>query len=140
MSAENVTIVRDAFQVFNTEGIDVALPFFGADAVWYTTDRWVDSAAYRGHDGIRALVAAWLENFDDLGYDVREIHDAQDRVVALVHMTGRIKGTGSPISQPLGFVVSGFRLGTMGEVRAFATWDEALRAAGLRQPQEGGRS
>lgn len=131
MSEENVAIVRAAFGTFNAEGIDAAIPFFGADAVWYTTDRWVDSAAYRGHDGIRALVAAWLENFDDLGYDVREVRDAQDRVVALVHMTGRIKGTDSPISQPLGLVVSEFRSGTFAEVRAFASWDEALSAAGL---------
>jgi ketosteroid isomerase-like protein len=131
MSKENVTIVRDAFRAFNTEGIDAALSFFGRDVVWYTTDRWVDGSAYRGHDGMRTLTAAFTENFDDLRFEVGDIHDAQDRVVALIHMTGQIKGSESPISQPVGLVVSDFRSGTFGEVRAFARWDAALKAVGL---------
>lgn len=131
MSEENVTIVRDAFRAFNTEGIDAALSFFGPDVVWYTTDRWVDGSAYRGHDGMRTLTAAFTENFDDFRFDVGDIYDAQDRVVALIHMTGQIKGSESPISQPVGLVVSDFRSGTFGEVRAFAAWDAALKAVGV---------
>ena len=34
--------------------------------------------------------------------------------------------------EPLGLVVSDFRDGTVGEIRAFASWQEALEAAGLR--------
>jgi ketosteroid isomerase-like protein len=133
LSKENVTIVGLAFRAFNTEGIDVALSFFGPDFVWYTTDRWVDSAAYRGHDGMRSLTAAFTENFDDFRFEVCDLRDAKDRVIALIHMIGRIKGSESPISQPAGLVVSDFRSGTFGEVRAFATWDEALKAAGVAE-------
>jgi hypothetical protein len=46
-------------------------------------------------------------------------------------MTGRIKHSGTEVSQRIGFVVSGFRDGTFGEVRAFQSWPEALKAAGL---------
>ena len=131
MSQENATVVRDAFCAFNTQGIDAALAFFAEDLVWYTTDRWVDGSAYRGHDGMRRLTAAFTENFDDLRFEVGDVRDAQDCVVALIHMTGRIRESESPISQPVGLVVSDFRSGTFGEIRAFATWDEALEAAGL---------
>jgi ketosteroid isomerase-like protein len=131
MSKANVTIVQDAFRAFNTHGIDAALSFFGPDVVWYTTDRWVDGSAYRGHDGVRTLTAAFAENFDDLRFEVSDVHDAQDRVVALIHMTGQIKGSESRISQTIGLVVSDFRSGTFGEVRAFATWDDALKAVEL---------
>jgi ketosteroid isomerase-like protein len=99
--------------------------------VWYTTDRWVDGSAYRGHDGMRTLTASFTENFDDLRFEVRDIRDAQDRVAALIRMTGRIKGSESPISHPVGLVVSDFRSGTFGEVHAFAAWDEALKAVGM---------
>ncbi len=131
MSQENITLVRGAFRTFNTKGIDAALSFFARDFVWYPTDRWVDGSAYRGHDGMRSLTAAFTENFDDLRFEVGDVRDARDRVVALIRMTGRIKGSESPISQPIGLVVSEFRSGTFAEVRAFASWDEALRAAGL---------
>jgi ketosteroid isomerase-like protein len=131
VSQENVEIVRNAFQTFGAEGIDAALPFFSPDLVWYPTDRWLDGSAYRGHDGMRKLSAAFSENFDDFRYDVHDIRDAQDGVVALVDMTGRIKHSESEVSQRLGFMVSGFRDGTFREVRAFPSWSEALEAAGL---------
>ena len=63
MSQGNVEIVRNAFQTLGTEGIDAALAFVSPDVVWYPTDRWLDDSAYRGHDGMRRLSAAFSENF-----------------------------------------------------------------------------
>ena len=131
MSQENVEIVRDAFQTFSAEGIEAALAFYAPDCVWYPTDRWLEGSAYRGHDGMRRLEAAFSENFDGFRYEVHDLRDAQDRVVALIDMTGRIKHAGAEVSQRLGFVVSGFRDGTFQDVRAFPNWDEALEAVGL---------
>ena len=51
--------------------------------------------------------AAFSENFDDFRYEVHDIRDAQDRVVALVDMIGRIKHSGAEVSQRLGFVIVG---------------------------------
>ena len=99
----------------------------------YTTDRWLDGSAYRGHDGIRRLDAAFAENFDDWRFEVRNIRDAHDQVVALTEMVGRIRGSASSVSQQVGFVISDFRGGTIGNVRAFATWADALDAAGLSE-------
>ena len=133
MSQENVEIVRSAFHTFGAEGIDAALSCFSPDVVWYPTDRWLDGSAYRGHDGMRRLATAFSENFDDFGYDVHDIRDAHDRVVALVDMTGRIKHSRAEVSQRLGFVISGFREGTFREVRAFPSWSDALKAVGLEE-------
>lgn len=132
MSDENVEIVRNAFQTFGAQGIDAALSFCSPDVVWYPTERWLDSSAYRGHDGMRTIAAAFSENFDDFRYDVQDIRDAHDRAVALVVMTGRIKHSESEISERLGFVISGFHDGTFGELRAFPDWSEALEAVGRR--------
>jgi ketosteroid isomerase-like protein len=133
MSRENVEIVRNAFQTFSAEGIGAALSFFSPDVVWYPTDRWLDGSAYRGHDGMRRIEAAFSENFDDFGFQVHETRDVQDRVVARVDMTGRIKHSGSEVRQRLGFVISGFRDGTFREVHVFSTWSEALGAVGLEK-------
>jgi ketosteroid isomerase-like protein len=133
VSQQNVETVRNAFQIFSAKGIDAALSCFSPDVVWYPTDRWLDDSAYRGHEGMRSLVAAFSENFDDFRYDVHDVRDAQDGVVALVDMIGRIKHSGSEVSQRLGFVVSGFRDGTFREVRAFPSWHDALEAVGLEE-------
>jgi ketosteroid isomerase-like protein len=133
MSEQNVEIVRNAFHTFGTEGVDAALAFFAPDVVWYPIDRWLDGSTYRGHDGIRTLSAAFSENFDDFHYDVHDIRDAQDRVVALVDMTGRIQHSDSEVSQRRAFVISGFVDGTFGEVRTFPNWSDALEAVGLAE-------
>ena len=73
MSEENMELVRRAFQTFAAEGIDAALSFFAPDCVSYTTDRWLDGSAYRGHDGMRRLAAGWDENLDDYRWEVRDI-------------------------------------------------------------------
>jgi ketosteroid isomerase-like protein len=126
-------IVRNAFQTFSAEGIDAALAFFAPDVVWYPIDRWLDGSAYRGHDGMRTLAAAFSENFDDFRYDVHDIRDAHDRVVALVDMTGRIQHSESEVSQRRAFVVSGFLDGRFREVRSFPNWSEALEAVSLAE-------
>ncbi|HWW90801.1 MAG TPA: nuclear transport factor 2 family protein [Solirubrobacteraceae bacterium] len=133
MSQANVELVRDAFQAFATEGIEAALSFFSPDFVWYPTDRWLDASAYRGHDGLRTLDAEFAANFEGYGYEVQDLRDAEDRVVALVYMSGRIKNSGQSVSQPLGLVVEDFHDRTLGQVRAFPSWREALKAVGLAE-------
>jgi ketosteroid isomerase-like protein len=140
MSQQNVELVRNAFQALNTGGIEAALPFFSLDAVWYTTDRWLDGHSYRGHDGMRQLVAAFTENFDGWAYELADIRDVDDRVVALTYMTGRIQNSTQSVSQSLGLVVSDFRGATFGEVRAFPTWNQALEIGGLVDAEETGPS
>ena len=133
MAQENVEIVRSAFQTFGAEGIDAALAYFSPDLVWHTSDRFLEGSAYHGHDGMRTLANTFGENFDDFHWEVHDVRDAGDRVVALCDMTGRIKDSGVEIRQRLGFVVSGFDDGTMRDVRVFQGWPDALSAAGLSQ-------
>lgn len=130
MSQQNVELVRRAFQAFSDGGVEAVLPFFPPDVVWYTTNRWLEDSAYRGHDGMRRLAAAFSENFDEWGYEIGDLRDAQDRVVASVEMTARIKNSGPPISQRLGLLVSDFDGDPFGEIRAFPSWHEALKAVG----------
>jgi ketosteroid isomerase-like protein len=140
MSQANVEIVREAFQTFGSEGIGAALSFFSPNFVWYPTDRWIEGSAYHGHDGMRRLAAAFSENFDDFRYEVRDLRDGQDRVVALIDMLGRSKHSGMDVNQRLGFVVSGFREGTFQKVRAFPSWQDALVAVGpvgVEEPMRG---
>ena len=105
------------------------LPFFAPLVVWYMAPEWVEDPAYRGHGGIRRLDAIWAANFDDWAWEVQEIRDLQERVLVLAEQTGRIKISGAPIRQPIGIVASDFRNDTIGTVRTFLSWGQALEAA-----------
>jgi ketosteroid isomerase-like protein len=130
VSQQNVEIVHSAFEAFAASGVEAGLSFFAPDVVYDTTDRWPEGSAYRGREGMRALATGWSDNFDSWGYEVEDVRAVGDCVVALTHMVGQIKNSEQSVSQPLGLVFSNFRNGTCGHVRAFATWQEALRAVG----------
>ena len=134
MSQENVEIVRNAMNAYNSGGgIEAMLAFIHSEAVTYPFPEWPEDSVYRGHEGARRLTAVWTEPFDEYAGEVHEIRDCGDQVVWLGWSTGRIKGAGTPIRQPLGAVFSRFRDGMIGEGRFFLTWEEALEAAGLKE-------
>jgi uncharacterized protein len=133
MSRDNVDLVKRTFDAFSSGGVEACLPGFSPDAVIYPFAEWPQSTEYRGHDGLRKLLAEWTDNFDDFAFHVHEVREVGDRVLLLGETTGRIKGSGMPIRQPFGAVFSSFRDGQIGEGHNFLTWDEALEAAGLRE-------
>jgi ketosteroid isomerase-like protein len=133
VSRENVDIVRQAFAVRDSEGVEAALRLFASDVVWYTSDQWLEGSVYRGHEGLRAVEAMWAANIDDWAWALHDIREAGDRVVALSEMTGQIKGSGAPVSRRVGLVVSDIHDGLMGAVRVYSSWREALKAVGLEE-------
>jgi ketosteroid isomerase-like protein len=112
MSQENVEIVRNAMDAYNGGGgIEALLAFIHPKAVTYPFPEWLEDQVCRGHDGARRLAAVWTEPFDEYAGEMREIRDGRDRVVWLGWSTGRIKGAGTSIRQPLGAVFWRFRDG-----------------------------
>ncbi len=110
------------------------LPFLPEDVVWYPFPEWPDGAEARnGHDGVRELMDAWTDSFDEWTTVAHEIRDLGDHVLVLGEIAGRAKGTGVPIRQPLGYVCSDFRGTQIGEIHFFLTLDETLEAAGLSE-------
>ncbi len=102
MSQENVEIVRRTFEQLEKSGVEAALRFLASDVVLYPFPEWVEASEYRGHDGIRRVLAVWTENFDDFTMELQELRDTGDRVVALYEQWGRIKGSGVRVRQPVG--------------------------------------
>ena len=133
MSEENVEVVKRTFDAFSADGVEACLPGFSPDVVIYPFPEWPQQSEYRGHDGLRRLLAEWIDNFDDFAFHVHEVREVGDRVLLLGETAGRIKGSGMPIRQPFGVVFSTFRNGQIGEGRNFLTWDETLEAAGLSE-------
>jgi ketosteroid isomerase-like protein len=131
MSQDNVELVRKVFDAHAAGGIEAVLPFYASDVRMYPGPEWVEDPVYHGHDGVRTLDAEFVENFDDWGWEVHDLRDAGDRIVALVEMKGTIKHSDVPIRFAQGIVAADFRGDTVGELRFFNSWREALGAAGV---------
>ena len=133
MSQENVEAVRASFDAHRAGGIEAALPFYSPNCVWDAGPGWLEDRIYHGHEGLRSVDGVFRENFEDYALTVIEIRDLGECVLALYEATGRIKGSGLPIRQPIGIVFSGFHDGKVGGVRSFFSWREALEAVGLEE-------
>ena len=81
---------------------------------------------------MRKLAGQWTENFDEFGFDVQDVRDAGDFVVALLDMTGRIKGADAPMTAQIGAVYE-LTDGLFVSTRYFSTWQAALESAGLSE-------
>jgi ketosteroid isomerase-like protein len=105
------------------------------DFIWDTTkfDGWPDPREYLGVPGLAEFVQAWVEPYEDWRIEVEEIVDAGgERVVALLHQVGRLHGSESEVEMRYGIVYS-FREGKISHAAPYATYKQALEAAGLSE-------
>jgi ketosteroid isomerase-like protein len=129
MSEENVERVREGYQFVDREHqpeFDLLHP----DIQWHTRADLPDAATHRGHDGARMLMAEWFGAFDDLRVDVEELIDAGDRVVVVLRLHGRVRGSAHEVDMSETHVLT-MRDGKVTEVHEYPTKAEALKVVGL---------
>ena len=92
MSQENVERVRVGYEfAFRNHAPEYDL--LHPEVQWHTRADLPDSATYSGHEGVAKLVAEWSDTFEDLEFVPVEYIDAGDRVVTVLRLRGRIRGS-----------------------------------------------
>ena len=132
MSQENVEIARRAYEHFLATGHfleETMAPGFVWDMSHFTG--WTGPQQYEGIDGARAVLAEWREVFE-FQFEVEELHDAGDRVVAVVRQRGSSQATGMPMDMSFAQVVT-FREGRQTRMEMYVDASDAFRAAGLER-------
>lgn len=128
MSQENVEILRAGYEAFNrTHELDV--DGFDPGIEWHTRADLADSATHRGYAGVAELMSSWATAFDDFRLEPEELIDADDRVVAVLRLHGRVRGSGQEVEMEetqIWRYVDGRAI----EVREYPTKAEALEALG----------
>ncbi len=129
MSQENVEIMRRGYEHFEATGQVRA----HADLVWDVSNLgWPDQQIYTGCDGAEQFNAEWAAAWDDWELEAQEYVDAGERVVVILNQRGRSKATGIPVDMRFAQVWT-FRDGQAIRMQMYASVDEALEAAGLRE-------
>src|SRR6266516_3405570 len=103
MSQENIDIVLGNLKAFNETG-EVDAAFANADPeieFEISTQSGRDSAdfrVYRGIDEVKAAIREILEAFDHARFEIHEVRDRDDRVVAILELFVQPKGSSAEIS------------------------------------------
>jgi ketosteroid isomerase-like protein len=132
MSRENLAIVARFVDHWNETGEPVWADL-DPEVVFVIDPASFVAGTYRGHDGIRTLIRLTAEVFDQFQYELDELIDAGDAVVALCRL--RVRGTksGAPGRQR-GAIVFRFRDGRIVLYRSYLRPEEAFEAVGLPGP------
>jgi ketosteroid isomerase-like protein len=104
------------------------------DVVWDIRDSASPLAGiYHGRAAVREFYRHWTGAFADWSYELEELIDAGDRVVALVRERGRGRGSGVEVAMERANVWT-FRDGMIVHFQSFGDRGSAFAAAGLAGP------
>ena len=129
MSEENVEAVRSFIDAYNRRDFDAAVEAFDPDVEWILPERQSSDSCH----GPDAVIRFWegIDNtFDDLQLRPQEHIDVGDRVATRLRHHGLGK-SGVEIDTELYHQVVTFRGERMVRIEYFASWPEALEAAGV---------
>jgi ketosteroid isomerase-like protein len=131
VSAENVEILRRAFEAYNRGDLEGVVAEAAPDLEYTPSGALPGSTdPVQGPDGYLQFLRWLTDNFADSRVEVSEFRDAGDQVFAELALTGRGKQSGVETSWTVWHVWT-VKGGKLVRGRAFTSKEEALDAAGL---------
>ena len=94
MGQDNVELVRRYYEDWNRGDIDAVIDAFAPDVEWHGHPRLPEPGPYSERSDVERWMAQFREAWGELSARPIELIDAGEAVVALVHMTGRGRGSG----------------------------------------------
>ena len=132
MSEENVEAVRRGYAAWLEGGVDAIIPLLDPEIRWSQDPSFPGAKTYVGHEGVREW-DAWLdESFEERRVEVERLIDGGDRVMALVVVHTRGRGSGAETRTPMAHLWT-LRNGMGVRVQFYLDRAEALEAAGLSE-------
>jgi ketosteroid isomerase-like protein len=126
MSEENVERVRAGIAAYNRGDVEAMLALYDPDVEFVT----LLLGNHRGKDALRALMAENQETLPGYGYEIDELIDAGESVVAVVRLGGAGRASQIELGDLIAFTAT-FRDGLVVRQQTFPSKAEALEAAGL---------
>jgi ketosteroid isomerase-like protein len=136
MSQENVEIVRTLLEGFARRDHERAFELYGPNIEWDASKIGKINSdiagVYHGHEGVRAYWRGWLSAWRDLDFEVQDVLDVRDEVVALIHNQRQWgRHSGIETDMPPYALVFTINNGKVVRWRSFPDQRSALKAVGL---------
>ena len=136
MSQANVEIVQGIYEAVARR--DAATPFevYAEDIVWDVSNSsravLAMKPVYHGHKGVRQYWRENLSSFGEVDFEVRELIDAGDHVLAVIreHEVGRASGVPVEASHVAVWTLAD---GKVVRMQIFDNREQALKAVGLAE-------
>ncbi len=137
MSQENVELVRGIYDAVARRDDVAPFEVYAEDIVWDQSNMGfratlLTQPVYHGHEGVRQFWRESLDGFGEIDFEVEELIDAGDQVVAVIHEreVGRASGARVEASHLAVWTLAD---GKVVRLQTFLNRQEALEAAGLSE-------
>ena len=97
MSEADLEAVRSSYEDFNRGDLEAWLGWFSPDATWQAAREDPDAALHSGIDEIRRYVEGWIEAYEDLRCEPREVIEGERGYLIWVRVTGTGRTSGIPL-------------------------------------------
>jgi ketosteroid isomerase-like protein len=92
MSAEDVTVLRDAYGAFARQDIPGVMAAFDENIEWRTPDSLPFGGTYHGHDGVGGFFGQLGTYWHELSVEPEEFIDGGDTIVVVARVRGTAAG------------------------------------------------
>jgi uncharacterized protein len=131
MSQENLEIARRLYELAPHGDWDEAKLLISRN-VEIDQSRFPDGGVGHGREEFRGFFRRWFGTWDELNMNLDRFIDLGERVVVLMRLSGRGKGSGVPVTLDAADVLT-FEDGTVTRLVGYLDHREALEAAGLSE-------
>lgn len=119
MSQENLELVRRLYAAWSDGDLEGATGAIAQDVEWHGHPRLPEPGPYGSREEVRRWMEQFREAWGELSADPVELVDAGETVVALVHMSGRGRGSGVEVRGGVDVHVMTFRDGAISYFRVY---------------------
>jgi ketosteroid isomerase-like protein len=106
---------------------EASLAYFDEAIVYHPRDDEPEASPHIGREAFMGLVGGFLEAFSEITFELSELIDRGDDVIAVTRLHGRGAASGVEVSEPYVFLYH-LRDGLIVEGREFRTTEEAFSA------------
>src|SRR5437764_14350651 len=134
MSQENVELVRKVYDAAARRDDVTAFEFYAEDIVWDISNSGRAAMGvepvYEGHEGVRQYWREVLSVFGEVDFEVEEMVDAGDQVLAVIREREVGRASGAPV-ESTHFALWTVADGKVIRLQIFDDRQQGLEAAGL---------
>jgi ketosteroid isomerase-like protein len=130
--SQDLNTIRVAYADFGRGDWTNLLESLDPEVEWHNPDNALEPGVRHGKDSFKDALERVLDSFEISSIDLERITEVGDQVVVLLHVQGQGRGSGVPLDQHFGHVLT-MRNGKAIRFAWFTDQTAALEAAGLSE-------
>ena len=104
MAEANVEALRRGYEALNRGDLSVVLDLIDRDIEWHEPEPSPDAGTHTGRDSFERFLCGWMDSFDRFKVKPEQVFERDDKLIAIVHQSGRGRASGVQVDARLAHV------------------------------------